>query len=198
LPAIAGIYFLSALISRISINQRINMAKTKEQKKEIIEKLKDNLDKEKSMVFIDYRGLKAKDMFSLREELKKQDNLLFVVKKTLMGLVFKEKGIEVKDENLQGQTAIVFGLEDEITPIKSVYDFSRKFEGLKILGGSVGAVQNYEFLETDKMIELAKLPTRDQLLAKLVGTISAPVSGFASVLQGNIRGLVCVLSKIKK
>ena len=173
------------------------MAKTKEQKKEIIQKLKDNLDKEKSMVFVDYKGLKAKDMFNLREELKKQNGLLFVIKRTLMNLVFKEKGIENKDEDLQGQTAIVFGFEDQISPIKATYDFSRQFEGLKILGGSVGIAQNYEFLEAEKIIELAKLPTRDELLAKLVGTISSPVSGFENVLQGNIRNLVCVLNAIK-
>ena len=174
------------------------MAKTKEQKKEIIQKIKDNLDKAKSIVFIDYRGLKAKEMFELREELRKQDGLLLVVKKTLMGLVFKERGMEVKDESLDGQTAIVFGLEDQVSPIKTIYNFSKKITSLKILGGSVGTAQNYEFLETDKMIELAKLPTRNELLAKLVGTMSSPVAGFANVLQGNIRGLVTVLSKIKK
>ena len=188
MPAVAGILYFIIIFT---------MAKTKEQKKEIIQRLKEKLDKTKSMVFIDYRGLKAKDMFDLREELKKQDGFLLVVKKTLMGLVFKDKDIEIKDNDLQGQIAIVFGLKDQVSPIKTTYNFSRQFDGLKILGGSMGTAQNYEFLEADKMIELAKLPTRDELLAKLVGTISAPVSGFANVLQGNIKNLVYVLNSIK-
>jgi len=171
------------------------MPQTKEQKKKILEELKERIDRQKSVVFVAIEGLKAKDVFSLRETLKAADCLMSVVKKTLLDIAAKEKkiGLDAR-KGLSGQVALIFGFKDEISPAKIVYKFSLENKSLRILGGWLEG----KLRTTQEIGELAKLPAREELLSKVVGSVSAPISGFVSVLQGNIKGLVYILSKIKK
>ncbi len=173
------------------------MPKTKEQKVEIIQGLKQGLEKQKSVVLVDFQGLDAKALFSLRDELKKEDCQLQVVKKTLFIKVLenlKQEKIIEKIEQIKGQIALVFGFSDEVAPAKICYEFGKKNETLKILGGFL----TDEFIEQAKMIELAQLPSREELLARLVGSLNAPVSNFVYTLKANIKGLVVALNAIKE
>ncbi len=171
------------------------MPQTKEQKKKILEELKERIDRQKSVVFVAIEGLKAKDIFSLREALKAADCLMSVVKKTLLDIVAKEKkiGIDAK-KGLSGQIAVIFGFKDEISSAKTVHKFSLGNKNLKILGGWLEG----KLRTTQEVAEIAKLPSREELLSKVVGSVSAPISGFVNVLQGNIKGLVRIFSQIKK
>ena len=169
------------------------MALTKEQKKKILEDLKEKIAKQKMMIFVDFTGLKVKDLFELRKRLKKADSQLKVVKKTLLNLALRQKKIEIGKEILKGEIASVFGFKKEIIPAKIVYQFSLENPNLKILGG----FYEDEFKEAEEMVTLAQLPTKEELLAKLVRSISAPILNFVNVLQGNLRGLVSILSQIK-
>lgn len=170
------------------------MAISREKKKKIIENLKEKIAKQKAMIFVDFTGLKMKDIFNLRKKLKTVDAQLKVAKKTLTQLALKESKLKIDIKELKGEIALVFGFKDEISPAKIVWQFAELNPNLKILGG---LIEN-KFFETEKIIEIAKLPTREELLVKLVGSISAPISNFVNVLQGNIKGLICVLSSIKK
>jgi len=170
------------------------MALTKEQKQDILEDLKKNIDKQKSMVFVSVSGLKATDLLNLRNRLKEADCLLTVSKKTLIDIAFKSENIEVDVDKLDGQVALVFGFKDEVLPAKTTYEFSKTNKNLKILSGFF----ENKFREVNEIITLAKIPSREELLAKVVGSISAPISGLANVLQGNLRNLVYVLKEIKK
>jgi large subunit ribosomal protein L10 len=172
------------------------MAKTKEQKVKIVEDLKEKIAKAKAMFFVDYKGLKVKDLSDLRKKLKEKGGKFLVAKKTLMGLVFKEKKIKVPTEEMEGQIALVFGFEDELSPAKAVYQFSQQNNNLKILGGFIES-QKGDFLSSEEIITLGQLPSREELLAKTVGSISAPMSNFVNILQGNIKGLIYALSAIK-
>lgn len=169
------------------------MPQTKEQKKKIVEKLKENVAKQKSMVFVAIEGLKAAKTFDLRKRLKEADCLLQVVKKTLLNLVFKEKKFDFDAKKLEGQPALIFGFKDEITPAKIAFNFSKENENLKILGGFF----DDKFRNSEEIIALAEIPSREQLLSKVVGSISAPISNFVYTLQANIKGLINVLSKLK-
>lgn len=177
------------------------MPLTKEQKQNIIKDLKDKIDKQKSMAFVDFKSLKTKDISELKEKLNEADSTFKVAKKTLIEIAFKEKDINLDKKKLDGQTAIVFGFKDQFSPLKTVYKFLKENENLKILGGYVPEekekAEEYKFLESEQIMELAKLPSKQELLGQLVGSIKAPVSGFVSVLQGNIKGLIYVLSKAK-
>jgi large subunit ribosomal protein L10 len=121
-----------------------------------------------------------------------------VAKKTLAEIAFKElKGEIMKSfdiQNLKGQIAFIFGFKDEIPPAKVVWQTSQENPNLKILGGFL----ENQFIEAEKIIELAKLSGKEELLRRLVGSFSAPISNFIYILQGNIKGLLYVLNAIKK
>ncbi len=169
------------------------MPLTKKQKEKIVEELKEKIDRQKAMVFVAIEGLKAADLFDLRKKLQETDCQLQVAKKTLTNVVFKEKKLEFDVERLEGQFALIFGFGDEISPAKTTYQFSKGNENLKILGGFFEG----EFKNAEEIIALAKIPSKQELLAKVVGSISSPISGFINVLQGNIRNLVYIISQIK-
>lgn len=171
------------------------MPLTKEQKKQIVEDLKDKFKKQKSVVFVDYKGITVKDMSALRNELKKEGVDFKVAKKTLIDLVLKDIGIkDVPIKDLDGQLAMSFGYNDESESVKQIYKFSKKNKSLKLLGG----ILTNAFVDSKDMVSFAKLPSKKELLAQLVGTINAPIGGFVRTLNGNISGLITVLSKIKK
>ncbi len=167
------------------------MALNREKKEKIISDLKKKIEEQKGMVFVSINGLKADDLFSLRKELRKSDCLLLVVKKTLMNVAFQESNIDYNKTNLIGQLALVFGFNDELAPAKISYEFSKKNENLKILGGFF----DNKFIEKEQVVQLAKIPSRRELIAKLIGTTRKPIADFVSVLQGNIKGLINVLAQ---
>lgn len=170
------------------------MAITKEKKKKILEELKEKIERQKSIIFVDFSGLKIKDFSELRKKIKSQGNEIKVIKKTLINLSLKEKKLGIDVKKLKGEIALIFGFKDEILPAKTAFEFSNQNPNLKILGG----ILENKFVEVEKIIELAKLPTREELLAKLVGSISAPISNLVNVLGGNLKSLVFVLNQIQK
>lgn len=166
----------------------------KQQKQEILKDLIDKLSRQKAVVFADYTGLKVSQIQNLRNRLKKEGIEFQVAKKTLIDLALQEAGLKhIKTKDIQGQIAAAFGYQDEIGPAKILYNFSKENEALKIAAGII----NGEFLEAESVKNLAKLPSRHELLTKLVGNISWPIRGLANVLQGNLRNFVYVLKNIK-
>lgn len=171
------------------------MAKTKEQKKQTLAELEDNFVKSKAAVFVNFQGLNVKDTIVLRNLLRKEKIEYEVVKKTLLKLAVEKTGQEgVDPKSLNGNIAVAFGFEDEVTPARVLNQFRATHEALKILGGTM----EKKYIDAAKVIELANIPGRQELLAKLVGSINSPLSGFVNVLAGNLRGLVQVLKAISE
>lgn len=168
------------------------MPLNKEQKKKIIEELEEKIDKQKIVIFADFTGIKVKDLTDLRKKLRKADSELRVAKKTLTKIAFEKKGLEIDTKKLQGEIALIFGYKEQILPAKTVYQFALANTNLKISGGFL----ENKYREAEYIIELAKLPSREELLAKLVGSISSPISGLINVLQGNIKGLINILTNL--
>ena len=170
------------------------MPKTRKQKELTIQTLDEKLGKAKSLVFANFSGLKVKDATKLRRLCKAEGVLYEVDKKTLLKIAFAKAGISGVDmKALPGAVAVAFGVSDEVAPAKVLDVFSKTNEAIKIIGG----VLEKKFVSAAVILTLAKLPGKQELLAKLVGTINAPVSGFVNVLAGNLRGLVQILSAIK-
>ena len=169
------------------------MALTREQKKQVIQKIKENLERQKAIFFIDFQKLKAKDLFDLREQLKEKKSLLYIAKKTLINIAFKEKKIPVDVDKLEGQIGLIFGFEDEILPAKIIYNTWQEKGSPEILGGFLEG----EFIEKEKVIELAKLPSKEELLVRLIQSINSPIANLANILQANIKGLIYILSQVK-
>lgn len=169
------------------------MPKTKVEKQKILDSLKEKIKNHKSMVFIDFTGIKVKDLFDLRKTLKSAGDELKIAKKTLMNLAFKENGLEYDFKKIKNELGLVLGLKDELAPIKTIYQAAKGNKNLKIIGGFF----EKKFVGPEAVGELAMIPSRQELLGKMVGSIKAPVSNLVYVLQGNIQGLLRVLSNIK-
>jgi len=167
---------------------------TKEQKKELVKKLSKEITDSKSVIICDFKGLTVAEISELRKNLREHKATMQVMKKTLIQHALKDASIEMDIKNLEGQIAIIHGGEDEVSPSKVAYDFSKDHESLKILKG----VLEQKELAGEEMIMLAKLPSKEELLTKVVGSIKAPISGLVNVLSGTTRNLVYVLSAIKE
>jgi large subunit ribosomal protein L10 len=164
----------------------------RKQKEEIIKDLSDKIKSSKSVVVSDFKGLSVKDLTNLRKELRENGVDFKVTKKTLIKIALKDAGIEMDVKSIDGQIALAMSQVDEVAAPKIIAKMAKTNENLKIKGGLLGS----EILSEEQMMALAKLPSKEELLAKLVGTINAPVSGFVNVLAGNIRGLVNALNAI--
>lgn len=166
------------------------MAKTRAIKEASVSRLVDNLKSGRGIVFADFTGLLVKEMQEIRRELRKSGIYFEVVKKTLLKRGLAEAGLkEVPVDKIIGSVSVAVSSEDEIVPAKTIVTFAKKFDKLKVLGG----VLESNYVDDNKVKSLAQLPSKPELLGKLVGSINAPLSGFVNVLQGNIRGLVQVL-----
>lgn len=170
------------------------MPLTKDQKKSIIDELSESFAKQKAMVFVDIFGLKNKELLDLRRRLKKIGARLTIAKKTLAGLASKEKGIDIDFRKITGEAAIVFGFEDEVSPMKAVYDFVKLNPKTVILGGYSGN----QLIDATTVNVLALIPPKPVLLSRLLGSMKSPISGFYNVMSGNLRNLVVVLNEISK
>ncbi len=172
------------------------MAKSKEQKKQIVESLINKIEKSKSVVFAKFSGLQVKENEELRKELKKENSEYYVAKKTLLDLAFRKFEVEnLNVKSLEGQLATIFGYKDEVVPAKIVDKFAKNKEGkIEFLGG----VLENKFISAEEVKNLAKLPSKLELYAKIVGSLNAPINGFVNVLAGNLRSLVYVLKAIEE
>jgi large subunit ribosomal protein L10 len=170
------------------------MAKTKEQKIKMVEDLVDKIQKSKSIFLVNYEGLKVSDIKNLKRKLKKELIDYMVAKKTLFKIAAQKSKLNIDPKKIAGNFALIFSYADEIAPSKILVNFSKENENLKIVAG----VLNDELISADKIVSLSKLPGKIELLSKLVGSLNSPVYGFVNVLSGNLRGLVQILSQIKK
>jgi large subunit ribosomal protein L10 len=170
------------------------MVLTKDQKKNLIDGIQDRVVKSKTLVFTNYQGLKVKDLNVLRKKLKEKGIEYKVIKNTLARLVFKNNDLKIEDTILDKPAAVAFGYKDEVEPSKIIHEFAKTNNKLEILGGIV----NGEFMDVAAIKALALLPSREELYAKVVGSIAAPISGFVNVMSGNLRGLVSVLKQYQE
>ncbi len=168
------------------------MTITKEKKKEIVEDLCESITKQNGMFFVNFKGVKGDDAKVLRSDLKKSGARMVVARKTLAKIAFEKEGVDFNPLLLEGETGFVFSFDDGINTAKVIRKFEKE-EKIILLGG----IYEGNVLTKEEAKSLADILTREELLAKLLGTISAPMGGFLSVLQGNTRGLLTVLSKAK-
>lgn len=166
---------------------------TRIQKEELIKELADKLKRQKSLVFTDFSGLGVSDIQDLRRKLKEVDAEYKITKKTLIKLALEKAKKEIDVAQFRGQIALVFGYKDPITLFKVISEFSKAKENLKISGG----LMENKFLTKEEIEELAELPSKEELLARIVGGIRAPISGFINVVQGNIFGFINLLKQLK-
>ncbi len=166
----------------------------KAQKEEVVKAVAEKAKGAKALVFANFKGVSVKDITGIRRELMKSGSSWQVLKKTLLNIALKDAGVSVNARELDGQVGVAFS-SDEVTAAKVLVDFKKanKESTLEIVGGSLGT----EALDVKAVKALALLPSQDELRAKLVGTLQAPISGFVRTLSGNLSGLVRVLGAVR-
>ncbi len=170
------------------------MAKTREQKAQELALLKDQIGG-KAVVFAGYSTLTVKALDELRAKLRETGSTFKVTKNTLLKKAVEEAGLDnVPAETFKVQLGIASSNQDEVDPNRVIVEFAKTNEALKILGGIVDG----KFIDEAGVRQLASLPSRDELNAKVVGSINAPLSGLVNVLAGNLRGLINVLNAVKE
>lgn len=166
--------------------------KVLEQKKALVADLSEKLKNSCTGVIVDYKGISVADDTKLRKELREAGVTYTVVKNTLLGLAAKEAGIEGVDEVLSGTTAIALSESDYVAAARILSKYAEDHENFKLkLGFLDGKV-----IPVSEVAALAKLPSREELVAKALGGLNAPITGFVGVLNANLRGLVCALNAI--
>ena len=169
------------------------MPKTKEQKKEALKVVQEKLKDSKAVVFSSDTGSNVKTIEELRKELKENNAEYLVIKKTLLRKAIKDMGETDQLDDLAGSVALTFSYNDEVSGAKILNKYA-KGSGVLNLGG--GILEN-AFIMPEMVKKLATLPSREELLAKLVGTINGPLRGLVGVLSGTTRNFVGVLNAIK-
>ncbi len=170
-----------------------NMPKNKEQKSEAIKRIQEKLESSRGVVFTTDQGLKVKEVEVLRNELRKNNAEYLVAKKTLLKKAAKDVLAEGDLDNLSGSVGVTFSYGDEVSAAKILNKFSKDHKAIALGGG----ILENKYILVDMVKRLADLPSREQLLAKLVGTLNSPITGLVNVLSGNTRKLVYVLNAIK-
>lgn len=171
----------------------LNM-RTKSEKQKIVDELADKFNRQKIVIFTDFQGISVTESNILRKSLKKDDAEYSVAKKTLFDRALKEVGINLTTKELHGEIGVAFGYGDQVAPAKTLIKFIKSHETFKVLAGILAG----RTLQTKEITALAKLPSREVLLAQVVGAMQAPIRGLAVALQANIRSLVVVLNGVKE
>lgn len=166
------------------------------QKKERVVSLSDQISRSKVAVVSDYRGLSVKELTELRRKVQEVGGDVTVAKNTLIRRVINDtEGMPAIDEILKGPTALVVGYEDPVAPVKALMDFlkaNKKEQEVR------GGILDGKVVNIDEIKQIATLPSREEMIAKLMGSMQSPAQGVAITLSGVARNLVYVLEAIRE
>ena len=163
------------------------------EKKAAVVLLAEQLKTASSGVLVDYMGINVADDTKLRRELRDAGVKYAVIKNSLLRYAVRDAGYEQLLPVLKGSTALATSPDDPVAPARILDGYAKKSQGkFSIKAGFVDG----RVVSTAEVSQLADLPPRDVLLARLLGSLNSPISGFVSVLNGNIRGLAVALNAI--
>lgn len=163
-----------------------------EAKKVLVEEIKEKFSKAKTLAFVDYRGLTVAEDTNLRRQFREAGCEYKVYKNRLMLKALSDLGIECPANLLEGTTAVAIGYEDEVAPAKIVSDCVEKSKKMAIKFGILNGVR----VDAQDIEALAKLPSKEVLIAKLLGTLNNTASSLCRVLTAPTRGLAVALNAI--
>ena len=152
------------------------------QKETLVEEIKDRFAGSQAVLLADYRGLSVKELEQLRGKLREAGAELTVYKNSLTEIAMRELALPSLADHLAGPTAFVFADEDPVGPAKALTAFAKAHKALELKGG---LVEN-QVVDADGVKAIATLPSREELIAKLLGTMINPIVGFARVLNGPV------------
>lgn len=162
---------------------------------QIVSELKEKVKNAKSIVFADYRGLKADDINTLRSKIRENDAEVVVAKNTLLKAALKEENVKVDllEKDLKGPTTAIFSYKDPVSPIKILVEFAKKLELPKIKSAVIEGV----YADSAKVEEVSNIPSKEILISRMIGGLKSPLSGLTNTLSGVQRKFVYAINAIK-
>ncbi|MBO1264798.1 50S ribosomal protein L10 [Proteiniclasticum sp. SCR006] len=155
------------------------MNNNKEIKAQKVNEIKEKMQKAKSLVLVNYQGINVEQDTELRSTLRKNNVEYKVYKNTMVTRAAQELGIEGMEQYLEGPVSMAFGYDDETTAAKLIADFAKASKKLEIKGGYVDG----KVYDADLMNQLAKIPSKEVLIAKFLGSIKSPLSNLVYMLN---------------
>jgi large subunit ribosomal protein L10 len=156
--------------------------------------LRQSVEAAAGMVLADFTGLDVPTMLELRRLCRNEDVAFQVVKNTLARRAFSEAGLAGLERFLTGPTALAYSTSDAVAPARALWRFREEHGRPEFKAGYVEG----RVLDSGEVTEVATLPSREELLAKVVGTLASPIRGLVHVLGGPLRGMVRVLSEVSQ
>lgn len=148
-------------------------------KANVVESAQEKYQRAAGVFFTDYRGLKVKEIQSLRKQLKEKGGELHVIKNTLFRKAAGDDSANISEEMTSGPTAYAFVYENESDCAKVLFDFAKSSKKLVVKGGVLGGKE----FSGDAVESLSKLPPREVLIAQLIGVIAAPLSNLVGIIE---------------
>ena len=165
-----------------------------DEKKESVAKLTESMNEAKAIFLADFTGMDVETVTEMRQKLRAASVDYQVVKNRLAKRAAEAAGLEGLIEHLTGPTAMAFAADDPVASAKILQEYAGANGKIAI---KMGLFEG-EFLTADKVVEIASLPSHQELLGKLVATVQSPLTGFAMVLNGLLRNLVGVLAAVQE
>ena len=166
---------------------------TKAFKSEKIDAIKSKVEKAQVALVTEYKGLTVEEITNLRRELQKQGGDYMVTKNTLTKVAVKGTDYEALTDLMKGPIAIAFGFEDQVSPAKIVSKFIKDTKKGEILG----AVMEGNLLSASEAKALANLPSKEELFAKMLGSINSPASGIVGCVNGVMASLTRAIAAVR-
>ena len=173
----------------------------KEKNINIVKEIKENLEKSKSVVFVDYLGLSAEEINEFRQKMKDNDAVVVVAKNTLIKKASEEVSKETKGEkevkteienDLKGPTMAIFSFSDPIAPIKIIYEFAKKYELPKAKSALIEGI----YKNAIEIEELKDIPSKEELMGRFVRSLGSPVSKLVFTFGGIQNKIVFTVNAI--
>lgn len=163
------------------------------QKAEIIEALKEKADRASIAVVTDFKGLKVEELTILRSKLRESGVDYHVVKNTLARIAVTDGQHEVLKDSFKENCAVAFGYDDPVSCAKVLVEYAKGNKKFLLKTASLEG----KLIDTQGLTDLSKLPSREELLAKTLGTMNAVPTNFVSLMANVIRGMLNVLNGVK-
>ena len=164
------------------------------QKIEAVKELSEKFSKAKGIYLTDFTHLTVDEAVEFRKRLREKGIEYKVAKNSLINIAAGEANLTGFSEYLVGPTGLVLSYEDATSPAKIIYDFSKEYDKMKVKACWFDG----ELFGADKFAEIAKLPSRNELLSRLIGDFQSPMRTLAATLQASMSKMVGVLTSLKE
>jgi large subunit ribosomal protein L10 len=175
------------------LHSEVKEMATKQFKSDKIDVLKSKLDKAQVAILTEYKGYSVEEITNLRRALQKENGDYMVTKNTLAKIAVKGTEFEVLTDAFKGSIALAFGFEDQVSPAKIMAKFIKESKKGAILGGALDG----KLLTAEEAQALAKLPSKEELIARLLGSINSPATGIVGSMNAVMASLTRAVAAVR-